>query len=1151
MRITGTRTLAALTITVATVAALPLLLCTNPVEPDPLLPELRTMRDTVVAVCDTVRLHVSGTARGTLRYEWTVDGDTSTTHTSTDTAYALRWDTGGAGMHYVAVRALESTGLASTTDTIRLDVRRYAPLVVAPHDTNTWINDSLLLTAAGEDTNGTIVAYRWWVDGDSSIRTTPSPTLACAWGAEEPGPQTVRVVAVDDDGIESAPESLLVTVYLGAPAMPDTVADTTVAVMDTVRFHASATDSNGHIRGFVWSLDDSAALDTTDTGAYPVVWGPDDTGMHSVAVWAFDDDSLGTRIDTFAVTARLYAPTIAAALDTVVAIDDPVRLHASAGDSNGEIHGYIWTFDSVLTCDTTADSCIDVVWERADTGLHRISVQAFDDDGFVSEVDTITVGVRLYAPTLVAGSDTTVAVCDMFAIRTTAQDTNGSILAYVWALDDRPPDTSASPQRELGFEPADTGAHVVRVWAFDDDSVASPTDSVIVHVNLYAPLVSIRSDTTIAINDTIAITADALDSNGTVRGFIWSFDTLSSPDTTDTGCIRHAWGPDDTGEHIVYVRAFDDDDIGSTRDSVGITVKLYAPRLHLPADTTTPIYDTLCICAGATDSNGTIAALVWEMDSDRDSTHDDTACFVFPLTDTGVHMLRVTAVDDDGITLTDSCRITVQRLLPQVSLADDTLTLFINDSAVVSGDASDRNGDVDYCLWRLDDHAVPDTTTACSIAVCFGRADTGWHTLAVEAVDDDTLFSEADTAHIHVALAPPVLDSLPDSLLSPTDTLRLSLSATDPNGTVEMFYLDSGAGGWDDSSGSGELMLVFDGERIVPIVIGVRDDDTLLTTDSLIVFFYNIPPAGVTLVSPRDSVFFWDTDTARTHWPVSFAFAAFDPDGPDDSLSYRFAIGPDAQSLIVVHDNISNAMTVDSVAPGDVHWRLVVIDRYGDSSVTHGMLACVREVRVCFVGHSIIAGTGGDYVNGGMRRGVLDSLSLAAGPFEKVRAVGPMTTGWLLPPEDDSCMARSGAFAYEIYDTLTNYRDVNADYWILMLGVNAHYDLWEQTYSRIIIDSVHYRNVGGETYFLNGLPMPDTVTGPHPTDSARDHFNVLLDTIASIRQRAGWQVYVVDAFTALSIDSVFNDSLFADHLHPNQRGYERLVETIMARMRNH
>jgi len=165
--------------------------------------------------------------------------------------------------------------------------------------------------------------------------------------------------------------------------------------------------------------------------------------------------------------------------------------------------------------------------------------------------------------------------------------------------------------------------------------------------------------------------------------------------------------------------------------------------------------------------------------------------------------------------------------------------------------------------------------------------------------------------------------------------------------------------------------------------------------------------------------------------------------------------------------------------------------------------------------------------------------------------MGHMLSGNILPPRDDSCLARSGCMALEMFDSLRFNRWINADYWVIMLGVNSHYSWLEEDYCRRIMDTTHYRNPDGETYFLNGLPLPDSVPLGMPTRVQLTGFNTWLDAMADVRRNAGWKLYVVNACSTMSVDTVSNDTLFYDCLHPNQLGYDRLSQAIWAKMLSH
>jgi lysophospholipase L1-like esterase len=64
-------------------------------------------------------------------------------------------------------------------------------------------------------------------------------------------------------------------------------------------------------------------------------------------------------------------------------------------------------------------------------------------------------------------------------------------------------------------------------------------------------------------------------------------------------------------------------------------------------------------------------------------------------------------------------------------------------------------------------------------------------------------------------------------------------------------------------------------------------------------------------------------------------------------------------------------------------------------------------------------------------------------------------------------------------------------------------------------------------------------------------FNVFLELVAQTRRDYGYNVNVVDAFSVLSVDSVFNDTLMSEYLHPNQLGYDRLAKAIWQSILTH
>jgi lysophospholipase L1-like esterase len=118
-----------------------------------------------------------------------------------------------------------------------------------------------------------------------------------------------------------------------------------------------------------------------------------------------------------------------------------------------------------------------------------------------------------------------------------------------------------------------------------------------------------------------------------------------------------------------------------------------------------------------------------------------------------------------------------------------------------------------------------------------------------------------------------------------------------------------------------------------------------------------------------------------------------------------------------------------------------------------------------------------------------------------------------------------------------------------MIGVNGDsYGYWERRYTPELIDTIHARNTNSYMYVLNGLPYPNN-TDPLIVNQLYS-FNEMLDSIVAFKLASGWNIRLVDAFSALAPDSVFNPVLFYDNLHPNEAGYEILAQEILNVMKN-
>jgi len=1026
------------------VCALTAVLCSSPTDRPPMPPLLTAMQDTVVAVRDTVALHATAQYETPAAFYWQFSySDSTRADTTADSVVTVVFDTGQAGTHAVTVRCRAANGTVSEAKQFAVEVRQYRPLVQAPPDCSTPIRDSLAVLASGTDTNGTVVAYEWRIDTDSVIRATGGPVLTLWFDTNMTGVHCVRVVALDDDGLRSAPDSMFIGVRLLAPVVA-APGDTAVAINDSITFVAAAYDSNGLVAEWVWSIDGGRHRVISDSAGLRWSWPRTDTGSHLLVVTVIDTDGVVSRPDTCEVLVRLLPPTLTAMTDTAVCVCDTVWLHVSATDSNGTVRHYVWSYGAVSS--TTQQPLLPVIWSSLDTGTQVVTVHAVDDDTVESSTDTIRLRVRLCAPAVTAMADTSVCINDTLLLQAQASDTNGLILGYVWDFGNRV-DTSAAGAVPTVWTRRDTGAQILVVRAFDDDSIASPPDTVAVRVRLCAPTLTAMADTSVWINDTLQLQAQAADSNGRILGYAWDFG--DHVDTSTVGTVSMVWTRLDTGAQTIMVRAFDDDSVASPPDTVHVLVRSGPPT---------------------------------------------------------------------------------------AALSPHAVAAAINDTVVLRASGSDPNGSSLRYIWWHTGQAAADSLDSDTLALVLRRADTGQvNVVRVQALDDATLLSQPDSCLVTVHVCPPRLVPEPDTLINTADTLHMDLLATDSNGTIAAYYLDIGADGWDDSAPVPAWRAFYGGDDSVPVVWGARDDDSTLVLDTFVIA-WNQAPDSVSLFGPIDTALVWGTALVRNERRVRFSMRGYDVDTPIDTLTFTLALGRDSLPFDTVYRGTDTFFVADTLDTGFYRWQLQASDLRGLAVRDTGSFVVIRERRICFLGHSILVGLAGNNLQGGFRKEVMDSMRTRLGRYEKLRPMGHMLSYMMQPPELDSCLGRSGAVSYELWDTLRHATWVNADCWVMMLGVNGDYNWSEQRYSQRIIDTAIYRNTECEVHFLNGLPIPDTLTWPQPTNANRDVFNVFIELVAQTRRDYGYSVNVVDAYSVLSVDSVFNDTLMSEYLRPSQLG---------------
>jgi PKD repeat protein len=244
-----------------------------------------TATPTEVAPGEPVTLDASASENAS-RVEFDVDGN-GTYDRVDDTDFAIQTQYDEPGTYEPSVRV---TGGANDSDTAACGTVRVvaneppdAQLVVDPGTAG--VGETVTLDASGStDPDGTIVEYRWDVDGDGTVdREGHSPTIEHAYGAA--GSYRARVIVVDDDGA-NASATASVIVEAQPPVAACSVAPTTVAVGETVTIDARETSGADAVDV---DVDGDGTIDRTLTATLETTVSYEATGTVEPTVTARND----------------------------------------------------------------------------------------------------------------------------------------------------------------------------------------------------------------------------------------------------------------------------------------------------------------------------------------------------------------------------------------------------------------------------------------------------------------------------------------------------------------------------------------------------------------------------------------------------------------------------------------------------------------------------------------------------------------------------------------------------------------------------------------------------------------------------------------------------------------------------------------------
>jgi hypothetical protein len=213
-----------------------------------------------------------------------------------------------------------------------------------------------------------------------------------------------------------------------------------------------------------------------------------------------------------------------------------------------------------------------------------------------------------------------------------------------------------------------------------DDS----TNSKPIKRNYEKPKVYAGKDTTVGIKDVIKLHGDASIKEGRIVLQEWSIGKQSFSSTADGNLSFLA--PVKSGTLQCFYRATADND-SFTIDTVTITVRSSPPRITLKGDSIAGIFDSIRICAKATD-NGSIISTAWDIGNTGSFTRSDDSVLIIPPYDNPPPSITciIRAIDDDGEMSFDTHTVKIQPIWKNIELPSKIPTR--KSQVIVSFDGS-------------------------------------------------------------------------------------------------------------------------------------------------------------------------------------------------------------------------------------------------------------------------------------------------------------------------------------------------------------------------------------------------------------------------------------------------------------------------------
>ncbi|MGB0748985.1 MAG: PKD domain-containing protein, partial [Magnetospiraceae bacterium] len=789
---------------------------------------------------------------------------------------------------YVLELTLTAGNRTSAPDQVIVSTVNSAPIAKAGADLKADLNVPVTLDGSGStDSDGDSLTHQWTLVsapmGSSAALTDPTAVLP-GLTPDVDGDYVIEL-AVFDGTAWSDVDSVVVST-LNAPPVAEAGEDVTTSVGQAVQLDATlSADPDGDELDYSWALiaapimtaqdlnsqEDLTPVERSDKRGWYVLQAqvsdgqgngardqgdirstfiPDVAGAFLLQL-TVDDGNGHLSTDTVIVSVGNVAPVAEAGPAQTVVPGDLVQLDgADSTDYNGNRLSYRWALTSTPAGSVATlndPSAIRPQFAADLPGTYVAQLTVIDEQG-QRHIDTVTVSTDNSQSFAEAGPEQAVAEGAPVQLDGTGSvDADGDTLTYQWSILEQPNASHNLLVNETTATPTFTidhfGTYVFQL-AVDDGVNDLALDTVVVTTVDARPIAEAGQERAAVRGETVTLDGSAsVDPDGGAIAYRW--DLIGAPEgttatLTDAETANPTLIPDLVGTYVVQL-IVNDGDYDSPPATVVITVENQMPLADAGPDAAVYVGDTAFLDgSGSSDPDGDALTYAWVLSatptgSSATPSGLDTATPSIIPDIRGDYVFDLTVTDSLGASATDSVTVSTLNRAPVAEAGADQT---VSAGATVTLDATaslDPDQDTLTYAWTFTEKPQGSSAgfTAPTTAVTQFTADLpGVYVAQVTVHDGDA--SASDTVAItavQIGNQPPVFDPVGDVSINLGQTLKLVLSATDPEGettpTFSATPLPLPANATLDSQ-SGTFVFQPDASQVGTITL------TFLATDSVV-----------------------------------------------------------------------------------------------------------------------------------------------------------------------------------------------------------------------------------------------------------------------------------------------------------------------------